>query len=865
MKKIWWKKLTGAVLIAALTATGFSGCGRQTKDPMENAALAKENVYRMQEVEMPDVGGSGMTVRQSAYEDGTFYLLVEVYPENGGNETDMRLLSLQDGSSTMQEVKLQISSNQEPDTEESNDPFRPGPQEGDAAEDTGGEDPAESDVQENADTESEEPDAQTDTDAESEEPDAQDTEEAVPDTDDVVAETYEYIGFNNYLFADGRLYGIKYHNFEDYSDPENYVYKNNNYVCCWDMSGALLWETYLDLEAMNTESESFWVGNLIKGSGTDVDLVLMGNSAYYMTVDADGNLGERKEFPEELGELMYQYNQMIPTRDGGQLILYNDTDDWSKQYIAHYDAAAKELDDPVQVPNSFVVNGISAPAAGLSSDLIYCNREGVFSYNIGDEQGTPMMNFINSDLEIDSFYSICQLDDDSFIGVFDSLDADSESMGWNNLSAGIFTYVKPEDIPDKKVLVLAGTDPDFAIRRRVVEYNRNSDEYRITIKSYSDFNTYENFYAGFEKLDGDIITGDMPDILIMSGQSVDKYVSKGLLADIGKFIENDEELSSVEFMDNVFKAYSVDGKLYQVIPKFFVRTMVAKEALVGDRTSWTMDDLYQLRDSQPEDTKMFGDLTRENFFNLVMTYNGAELVDINTGKCNFDSPEFVALMEFAKTLPEEIVYDDSYWENYDYESQYRENRALLCETYISRVGSLNYTINGLFGEDISYIGFPTGSGQGSVIDVGDTYCISAKSANQDAAWEFLRYYLTDEYQDQEDASTYGLSIQKDNFDAEAAQATERPYYIDYNTGEKVEYDETIYINGEEIALAPMSQEQVEEAVNMICSVEKSAYNNQALLAIINEEMGGFYAGQKTAQETAKIIQSRVQIYVDENR
>ena len=36
-------------------------------------------------------------------------------------------------------------------------------------------------------------------------------------------------------------------------------------------------------------------------------------------------------------------------------------------------------------------------------------------------------------------------------------------------------------------------------------------------------------------------------------------------------------------------------------------------------------------------------------------------------------------------------------------------------------------------------------------------------------------------------------------------------------------------------------------------------------SIISEEAAAFYAGQKTVEETAKVIQSRVQLYVDENR
>lgn len=853
MKKDWLKKIAGAVLVFSLTLTGFTGCAGKTGDPLENAALAKENVYRLQEFDIPDFGGDDATVRGSYHADGMLYMLVQVYHWDEDNYLDLRLLSMQDGSTEMQMTTLETS------LETSGDQAVTLPQPRDIADDTdaadteadAGAEPA--DVVADADAVE---DTETETDTEVDiDSDSQLDFDADYDEEIIGGEVYEYSGYNSFVFSDDRLFGIKYHNYEDYTDPYNSIFERNSYVCCWDMTGSLLWESDLELQAMETEEESFWVSTLMTGADNSVDIILMGNGPYCLNVDADGNVGNRTKFPDEFGEILNRYYQMIPMDDGKLLMMYDDMNDWKKQYFVLCDVKTKQLGEPVRVPDTFAYTGFSALSPGLNSDLLYCTREGVFSYNLGDEEGTPKMNFINSDIEINYFDTIYELDDNSFVGIFSQPES-------GDMAGGIFTYVKPEDIPDKKVLVLAGNDPDYQMRKRVIEFNRNSDEYRITIKSYNSYNTYEDYYAGFAQLDSDIITGNMPDILIMSGQSVDKYVSKGLLADIGKLIKNDAGLSNVEFVDNVFDAYSIDGKLYQVIPQFNVRTMLAKEAIVGDRTSWTMEDMYQLQNSQPEGTKMFGDLTRDYFFNLVMTYAGSDLVDVNTGKCNFNSPEFIAMMEYAKTLPEEIVYDDNYWMSFNYESQYRENKTLLCEVYVYSVADMNYTVNGLFGEDISFIGFPTDNGQGSVISLGETYCISAKSANQDAAWEFLRYYLTDEYQDE---IGYSLPIQKDNFEAKAQEALNRPYYIDYETGEKIEYDEAFFINGEEIKLPPMSQEQVDEIVNMIYSIEKPSYSNQDVLNIIQEEIGGFYSGQKSAQEVAGVIQSRVQIYVAENR
>ena len=67
------------------------------------------------------------------------------------------------------------------------------------------------------------------------------------------------------------------------------------------------------------------------------------------------------------------------------------------------------------------------------------------------------------------------------------------------------------------------------------------------------------------------------------------------------------------------------------------------------------------------------------------------------------------------------------------------------QLYIGNMSNLNYQLNGNFGEPVTYIGFPTESGKGSYISANQSFVLSAKSANLDGAWEFVRYYLTDEY------------------------------------------------------------------------------------------------------------------------
>lgn len=871
MKKVW-RKRTVAMGLAAAMVLGLSACGKGG-NKMENAALAKEHVYQFQEFEMPDLGGDDYGIRASVHRDGKIYVMAQVYHwSEGGDELDMKMLTMNEDGTDVQVVNMEIP---EWRTQTGNSGTggggvpRPRTEPGDTAEpeegaesegagepEEGTEDEGAAEPEEGTESEGTEPEEGAESEGESEpEEGAADTgaEDMIEDDMLVGGDIYENSYYGDFHFAgNGFIYAMRNYYYEDYSSEE-YSSVQKSYISCWNMDGSFAWEK--ELEGLTSEEEYAYVAGMSVTDDGTLYLILSGENGYKVIVDAQGNASERKALPEEVNKVFSNFNSMMTKEDGTFQIIYYDENDYQKQYLVTYDPATDQFGEASLMPSSMSWNGYNTMAAGKSSDLVFSNDRGVYTYSVGAEDSVEKMNFINSDLNISGFSSLIELSETSFIGIF------YENYG-DEVKAGIFNYVDPKDIPDKAVLVLAGNYVASDMKQRVVEFNRSSDEYRITVKEYDSYNSYEDYEAGLTQLNNDITTGNMPDILLTNGLPAENYIAKGLLADIGKLIEEDEELSNVEFVQNVLDAYSMDGKLYYVIPSFRVSTVIGKKSIVGDRTSWTMADMKQLMETLPEGTTMFGEMTRDSFMYTMMDYCGADFVDVSSGKCNFDSQNFIDMMEYAKTLPEELSEDtfgEDYWQSY--ESQYRENRTVLSNLYLNNISNLNYNVNGRFGEEVSYIGFPTESGMGAYVQAGESYAISARSANIDGAWQFLRYYLTDEYQSELE---WMMPTQKKFFMEAAQKATERPYYMDEN-GEKQEYDDYYYMNGEEIKLDPLTQEQVDEVVNYIFSINKCYYGNADVANIINEEIPSYFAGQKSAQEVAKVIQSRAQIYVNEKR
>lgn len=837
MKK--WKKIL-SVLLAASMVTGLGACGQKGNgDPGKsnaNAALAKQYVYRMEAFDFSGIQKKGDdTYVQRVSSDGERVYLISQSYDYSGNSSESgpiyRLLSMKmDGTDArVCEIQTVLKDGASDAAGGGSESAGNEPGEGTTAESTAAEDGASVGAEEGA------------------------ADAVAEEEPDYGSSVYENISLGNFLIDKNMIWGTKNHYFEDYSDPENYVSKNDNYICAWDMDGNMLWETQIQI---GDENEWYNISNMaVKGNGKAVALIT-GNVTGFIDIDEEGTVSELKS-ADALEEILENLAGIAVAADGRWMISYYE-DNWTDMYVVYYDVNRGQLGERYPLPAS-VANSIGGIVLDKDGDLVYSTNIGVFQYHLGDEDSTQIMSFVNSDFESSYLSAVCPVDDDHFIGIYSEYDEENYN---SVVSGGIFTRVPPEEIPDKTVLVLGGIYVPSDLKKRVIDFNKTSTTHRIVLKDYSTYNTYDDYNAGSTQLNNDIIAGNMPDILVLDSSSMklDSYISKGLLADIGELISKDEELSGKEFIDNVFEACRVNGKLYEIIPSFSVYTFVGKKSLVGEPEEWTMDEAEAYLEKMPEGATLFSEMTRSSFLQTAMQICGSDFIDVSTGKCNFNSPEFIALMEFAKELPAELG-EDYYTDDWYmlYESQYRENRTLLSNCSIYDIANMVYMINGNFGEEVSFVGFP--GGNGAVINTDISYALSSKSADLDAAWDFMRYYLTDEYQE---ALEWAIPVNKNCFEAKAQKATKRPTYTDEN-GKEVESEYNWWINDEMITLDPLTEQQVQEIKDYIYSVDKRSYYNVDVSNIISEEMEAFYQGQKSAEEVAGIIQSRAQLFVNENR
>lgn len=614
-------------------------------------------------------------------------------------------------------------------------------------------------------------------------------------------------------------------------------------LVCWNLNGEEQWRKSLIPEDMS-EDEYFYVNRLLI---LDAERILVISEKRMDIYGPDGTLKE--SIPRDQEEY---FDNVFVRRDGSLMVTT-----WGKDGIvmSTLDLQTGKTGEPVDMPFN-VYNFNISPSKYY--DLLLRSSTGIFGYNIGDQEPTPLMNIINSDVATTSINAVTEISETQFLGTYyDNLDGTQH--------AALFTYVDPADIPDKEVVTIATFYVNYQMRRRIIEFNKTNETYRIMLNDYSQYSTMDDYMSGYTRLNNDILAGNTPDIIVIdNNMPVDSYIAKGVLANIYDFLDEDEELNREDYFQNIFDAYSVNGKLYTIVPDFYVQTVIGRTSDVGTEPGWTMQDLKALLATKPEGTNVFeSDTTRDGIMWYVMMMALPQYMDQETGKCSFDSRGFMDLLEFLKEFPTEgdpgAWEDPNYWDNY--QSQWREGRTLLAVTTLTEARDLIQTAHGTFGEPVTFIGFPTESGNGSIIQNNDRYAISAKSRNKAGAWEFMRYYFTDEYQD----NSYYMPINKEIWMKHAKQAMERYSWTDAETGEVYYEDYTAWIGGESIVIDPLSQEEVDALYDFVCSLDTPFYYDEDIVNIINEEAEAFFAGQKSVEQVAEIIQGRAQIYVDEGR
>ena len=680
-----------------------------------------------------------------------------------------------------------------------------------------------------------------------------------------IENTENYRDFSSYcnlgrpvLNADGKLVALEQKGASWFDGPDSsygkeeemyqYYHNENLYdIVVLDLDGTELSRCRVDVDASNA-----WLNSYSTAIAPDGSLLAILDQAV-LDIQPDGSIAWQIQADDYI-------NSLVNLSDGSSAaLLYG----MNGSEMRRIDLSNRSLGSPLGIPESawsFI------PGDDLY-DFYYTSGQFLYGFKF-DEEPVQLLNWMSCDINGQSLdnSSLNIRADGTILGVVSDYSGDQ-------VNSELFTLHRvPEDsLPKKEIITVAQLEyyPDYQFSNRIIRFNRSHDDVRIEYKDYTQYNTEDNAEAGLTKFMTELGAGNMPDILPMSQLPYKQLAAKGILEDLYSYIDADPNLNRDDFFSNVLSALEANGGLYQVVPGFSVETLVGAASVVGDTPGWTYDEFNAALSKMPEDcTPLEPYTTRDIVLNSLLAADMDRYVNWGTGEVHFDSDDFKQLLTFAKQFPADYDWDahDSTESSQDL---IRQGRQMLARTYLYSLDALLWGDTD-FGGKSTYIGWPTVSGVGSIMRTDSGYGISRTSTHKDQVWEFLRSMLTEEGQ----ADVYTIPTNRHVFEKRLEELMTPNYrkdtdgnYILAESGERVQEARGGWVdeNGAEHYIYAMTQEQADEVMNVITTCTRVADYNSSIYDIVAEQAEAYFSGQKSVDDVARLIQSKANIYVNEQR
>ena len=389
------KKLLKRVLAIGLTVAmtlSLAACGGDKdgeegksgsssgKGDAANAALAKENVYRLDPVTIPNLvkeKNGNIYVMDLMQTDTDVYAIIQnsKYDEvTYQDTTEYYLFDMKKDTKAVTNTKLTLP---------------------------------EAAGQVNGGVVPEEAEASVEDGAAAEEQTADKEKEPVEETPDY---SYEYIGYSNFFLSkDGSLFALKMHN-RDAEVNGEYISERKNYLCQWNTDGSFVGEA--ELAELRADQENWtYVNNIAPAQDGTINMVVNASDKQMLYVyGVDGQLKSSKEMPEELQQAFNYADSSFKLPDGRLRLLYREESNWDKLHMGDVNFATGQIENVSDIPEAISHTwDYNFMGCGDSVDLIYSTNTGLNSYKVGDTEVKPMANFINSDLYINNFSRMVEL------------------------------------------------------------------------------------------------------------------------------------------------------------------------------------------------------------------------------------------------------------------------------------------------------------------------------------------------------------------------------------------------------------------------------------------------------------------------
>lgn len=385
--------------------------------------------------------------------------------------------------------------------------------------------------------------------------------------------------------------------------------------------------------------------------------------------------------------------------------------------------------------------------------------------------------------------------------------------------------------------------PDYVTRQAAMLSARSKTlEIEVT-RQDSDAEAYR------DRILAELMTGEGPELMCVTASDLALLTQKGLLSDLSKLLPPEDE---APLFKSLLQLGTVDNTLTGLPLDIIFDTLVVSSSQPIPENWTTQDMVTLLKSGQYGDSPILlynrrataHELLYRIFFN---DFSKSPYLDFEKGICYFDNEEFIQILEFCKKYGDKEITTD-YNKYHDSNNRLAEGKILTKNQSFSMGLPEFSNFSSALPPDLYLIGYPQIGHRASSVSY---LVVNANAAQSPGVKEYLNFLLSYENQ-------YTL-LQPLRRDVYENRLTRDPISGMY-------YMSTTLDNSLSNAMEskPDGSSYLEDYLSFVDSVQVTPSHHPDITSILGDELDAYLNNDRSARETAAIIQNRVQLYLDEN-
>lgn len=399
----------------------------------------------------------------------------------------------------------------------------------------------------------------------------------------------------------------------------------------------------------------------------------------------------------------------------------------------------------------------------------------------------------------------------------------------------------------KTTIVFSTFFPDTRFQEAKTKYEAMHPNVEIRLESVQTDDA--NVEADLEKfettMNAAMLAGKGPDLLEMDKLPTDRYVQRGLLADLNKLIEQDPSFRKDDYFANILDNSKVGGGLYGMPLSFFLFGLAGDEDAIAqagvkiDDMAWSWNDFAQIAKKLVNGVYPHViNTTPEYMLMQMVTDHYSLFIDEAVRRAHFDTATFTALMQQVKTMADEGIIG--------------EGRPYFFPVQINSPGDYLTSLKSYLAPNVKLYIKPHAQdvAAGGYFRSYRTVGLNANSQVKQQAWDFIKFMMSEEIETLPNSA--GFPINQNAFAKEMERLKAEGSVPTVPEGP---------LHGAPVPVDPVKLEVLESFLTG--AIHAVSYKPSEVEQIVVAESKAFFSGQKSAEDVAKLIQNKVTTYLNE--